>query len=209
MAVELSPDLKASVAHYIDSATQEDVGRDIDVLINEIAKTEFENLAKESVEDKLDKDRIRQIKFGFSVVAVALAVVAIIGAIATIIFAAGVFSPGTETLAIVTGFVGISTSFSQLDKAIYRYINYHSEEKVEKTRIKKLMKKIANVKSLITGRINTLEHIEEKALKSQRCSEILGQIQKVNEFVKTIKDKVPRKIPSFGVFDPSPLLRHV
>jgi len=208
-SVSVDVDVKAQIVQHLDVTTQEDTGHDIDVLIQDIAKTKFQNLALERKSDKLDKKNIQQIKFGFSITAIALAVVAVIGAIATIIFSTGVFTAGATTLAVVTGFVGISTSFNQLDKAIYRYINYHKEEKIEKTRINKLLKKINNVKTLITGRVNALEHITDKETRNTRCAEILAQIIKVNGFVKAIKEQVPSKINAFTVFDTSPLLKYV
>jgi hypothetical protein len=208
---DLSPlyliDLKSQIINHIGAVNQDETGKDIDRLINDIAKTKFEHIAKENEIDKFDKRRIAKIKFGFSLAAVSLAVTAVIGAIATIIFSSGVLTPGAITLSVVTGFVGISTSFNQLDQAIYRYINFHNDKKAKNMRIKKLMNKINDVKRLLTVRINTIGFIGECDLKVSQGSNILTQIKRVNEFVRLIKEKVPEKITSFPVFDPSPLLK--
>lgn len=209
MTQAISPEsLKLELVAEIDAATQQETGKDVDVLIAEIAKTNFEHLSEEHKLDKIDKSNITKIKYSFTISSIVLAVVAVVAAIATILFSTGIFTPGTVTLAIVTGFVGISTSFNQLDSAIARYINFHKEEKQTSNRIDKLAKKIDAVKKLIGTRIDKIQYIDGE-VRTKRAFEILSQVKKVNEFVKLIKKEIPAKITAFTVLDPSPLLKYV
>lgn len=200
-------DFKTELLMEIDSSTQEQSGKDIDVLISEISKINFKNLTEDYALYKDEKNSVSEVKYSFTLTSICFAVIAVIGAIATIIFSTGAFSPGAATLAVVTGFVGISTSFNQLDNAIARYLNFQKENKLSHNPIKKLADKVDTVKKLIAVRIDKIQYLSHE-LRMTRSFEILTQIKKVNEFVGLIKKEVPEKISYFGTLDPSPLLKY-
>lgn len=199
--------LKAEIYAHVDEVTQEERGRDIDLLIKEIGKTNFDKLSDEDEQDKLDSRKITNVRKGLVVASLALAVTALVCAVATIIFSTGAVSAGNETVAVVTGLMGITTSFKLFDSAMDRYIAFHQQEKAGLTRINKLENKITDVKTLLTKRVDGLEHLEGKEKAAERAAEVLSQIRKVNRFIKKIKEEVPEKILAFDVFDPSPLLQ--
>ncbi len=192
----------------IDKTTQVARREDIDVLIEEISKINFEKLSEEHVYDKEDKAKFKKIKYVLMVSSVGLAVAAVVASVVSIFFSAGTISGGALAVAAVSGLVSITTSFKQLDKTIERFISYFYSEYKGKTRFEKLQKKITNVSNLINKRVDGLINLKEN-LKITRANEILNQINRVNEFIKQIKTEVPEKIMKFNPLDPSPLLNHV
>ncbi len=204
MSSIVNQDFSTRLQTAIEQSTQEERGSDIDVLIGEIAETNFEKLDEEYQSDKLDKARFKKIKNGFMVASVVLAVVAIVATIAGIFFSSGVVTAGSITLALVSGMVGITASFNYLDSSIEKYMNYYRDQNVKKSRICSLKKKITNVTTLINTRIKDLQHIE-KAKQQERGSEILDQIETVNGYIKQIKKNVPAKIMKFDVINASAL----
>lgn len=208
MNINTDPPFIDQVTSEIDNATQVQCGRDIENIISELGKTIFENIAKEHVDDKKSIRTTSGIKNVFNIAAITLACVAIVCAIAGIFFSMGFIAVGGQTLALITGFVGVTAAFGQLDNAIHRYINTKTKEKEETTRLEKLKVKVNIVKELIGSRIKTLDSLNDDAIKNERCSEILSQIKRINEFVMNIKANIPDKIASFQVVDASPLLKY-
>ena len=209
MTVQVGLGLKNQIIQNIDESTQVKCGRDIDTLIAEVAKTNFKQLSKEYHVERTDQVNDRRVKYLFTVSAIGLSVVAVICAIASMVFASGIFTVGVHTVAVVTGFVGITSAFTLFDTAVYRFLSLNSEEKKKNTIIATLEKKFNNIKDLIHTRINTLEFIEEAEVKNQRVFDILTQIKTVNSFMEKVKIEVPQKLTHFKSVDSSPLLQHV
>jgi hypothetical protein len=209
MTVQASSDLKAQITEHIDIATQIECGKNIDTMIEEISKTNFKNLSKEHQYEKNDRINDASIRYWFTVTTLALSALAVACAIASIIFTTGMFTAGIQTIAIVTGFVGVTTAFTLFDKAIYRYLNQSTDQKKKKTVINKLEKKFNEIKTLIRSRIKTLETIETTEVKILRTSEILEQIKRINTLINKVIVQVPQKIIHFSAVDASPLLKHV
>lgn len=204
---EVSNALKAAISQHVVYATQEERGRDIDTLTADVARTRFENLAIEHRKDVLEGRKIIRVRFGMVLTSLTLGVIAVTCAVAMIFFSSGVIVAGGQTLAVVTGLMGMTTSFTQLDLAIGRFIEYHKEVRARLNRIDKLKNKITDIRALLDARIKDLEFLEPSDLKQSQCAEILVQVKKLNGFIHQIKEAVPARISSFPVFDPSPLLK--
>lgn len=209
MTVKIQSDrLLENLSTAIDETTQAARGSDIDVLIGEISEIHFENLSEEYANDRSDKAQFKKIKLILMVTSVALAVSAVAVSVVSIFFSAGTLSAGALALAAVSGMVSVTTSFKQLDDTIEKFISYYYSEQKKNSRFQKLKKKITNVSKLINKRVSDLQHINGE-LKTSRVNEILTQIASVNDFIKQIKENVPKKIMKFDVLDPSPLLNHL
>ncbi len=197
-------DFKTLLYDYIEFSTQEERGKDIDVLIDDIAKTKFDELPKECMRDKMDKVRFNQIKNRLMITSICLAIISTIAAIAGIVFSSWVASASSMTLAALSGIVGITTSLHHLDSSFDKYISYCQKDRKSKMQINKLQDKINDVATLIKAQISCLEHIDPTH-KLQRAKEVFDQIKKVNGFIKSIKEKIPTKLMKLDVFDPYPL----
>lgn len=198
---------EAQLKEAIDQTTQQSRGRDIDTLIEDIAKTEFDKLSDEYERDRVDKKTFKKIKAGLIVTSVILAVISVVAAVVSIFFAAGTVAAGALALAAASGMVSITTSFKQLDGSIEKFVAYYQADHLEKTSFYKLEKKITNVTTLINKRIDDIKHIDDD-ISTTRKQEILDQIMKVNGYISQIKEEVPQKIMHFDVLDPSPLTRY-
>lgn len=208
MTIEALPALTEEIRGAIEASTQAARGSDIDRLIEEIAQTKFEELSSDYESDQEDKLKFKKIKKTLMVASVILAVISVVAAVASILFSAGTVAAGSLVLAAASGMVSITTSFKQLDATIEKFISYYKSDHLDKTRIKRLKRKITNVTTLINKRVTDLRHLEGNA-KVNRGSEILTQINSVNDFIEKIKTEVPQKIMKFDVIDPSPLLNVV
>lgn len=197
--------LRLQVEEAIDQSTQKARGSDIDLLIQEIADTQFDKLSEEYESDQLDKQKFKKIKAGLMITSVVLAVISVVAAVVSIFFSAGTIAAGSLALAAASGMVSITTSFKQLDGSIEKFIIYYKTDHLDKTRINKLKKKITNVSSLINKRIADLRSLGTN-IRHLGAGEILDQIQRVNKYISQIKEEVPQKIMQFAPLDPSPLL---
>lgn len=207
MSIDSSQSLKANIQQHIDYATQEECGKNIDTLIQEVSKTNFDTLAEEHNKEKKDRTNDANIRYWFTITTLSISAFAVVCAIASIVMTAGLITGGVQTVAIVTGFVGVTTAFTLFDKAVYRYLNYDIELKKKKTKIGKLEKKFDEIKTLIQERIKTLATIEAKEIKTKRTEEILNQIKRVNTLIERVKVEIPQKIIHFHYIDASPLMK--
>lgn len=204
----LSPITAATIQNYVEETTQGERGDDINTLITDISRTQFQTLAEDLKKDKADQAHFQKVKKWFVIGSICFAVVAVIVAIVSMILSAGIFSAGVVTVALMSGSVGISASFGQLDKAIARLIEFSLEENQKNLRIPSLSGKIDVIRGLLNDRIEGLGDIEKKNVNS-RIGEIFNQIKLLNTYIKQIKRQVPSEINLFPLFNASPLTAQV
>lgn len=201
----VSSPLQTQVYAQIDRATQVDRGADIDRLISEIAKTNFQELPTEHAEDLKDDRNFQRMKKHMVIGGICMAVAAVVASLASIAFSAGTVAASALTLTAVTGMVGVTAAFNQLDGAIARYIAYGEKEN-EFGRLDALKVKLKAVSELIGARVSDLPRLRDREIVQIRGYEILDQTSRVNNLIGRIKQQVPERIMSFPILDPSPLL---